>query len=372
MSFEALMASHGVDGLAYGHFGDGCVHLRLDIPMERSGDPLRAFMMDAGRLVAAHGGSMSGEHGDGRARGELLPLMYSPDALRMFEGFKHLLDPADVLNPGVVVRPRPLDADLRRPAALPIAADGGFAYRHDGGDFTTAVHRCTGVGKCRADSTATGGFMCPSYLATRDEKDSTRGRARVLQEMANGTLVSRGFRSTEVHEVLDLCLSCKACSSDCPAGVDMAQYKAEVLHRTYRRRLRPMNHYALGWLPRWARLAALAPGVVNGLLGIRPVAKLVLAAGGMDTRRTIPRFGRSFRAGWRRSAGGTTTAATSSATAGGRTAPRTAVAPDVDRSCCGSTPSATRSRPASPRRPPACCAPPGTRSSSRTRARAAG
>ena len=301
---EALMASHGVDGLAYGHFGDGCVHLRLDIPMERSGAPLRAFMMDAGRLVAAHGGSMSGEHGDGRARGELLPLMYSPDAIALFEGFKHLLDPADRLNPGVVVRPRPLDADLRRPAALPIAADGGFAYRHDAGDFTTAVHRCVGVGKCRADNGATGAFMCPSYLATRDEKDSTRGRARVLQEMANGTLVSRGFRSAEVHEVLDLCLSCKACSSDCPAGVDMAQYKAEVLHRTYRRRLRPMNHYALGWLPRWARLAGVAPGLVNALLGVRPVAKLVLAAGGMDTRRRIPRFATPFRTSWRRGGAG--------------------------------------------------------------------
>ncbi|GAA2722240.1 lactate dehydrogenase [Cellulomonas aerilata] len=302
---EALMASHGVDGLAYGHFGDGCVHLRLDIPLERSGDPLRAFMMDAGRLVAAHGGSMSGEHGDGRARGELLPLMYSPDAIAMFEGFKNLLDPADVLNPGVVVRPRPLDADLRRPAALPIAADGGFAFRHDAGDFTTAVHRCVGVGKCRADTTAAGGFMCPSYLATRDEKDSTRGRARVLQEMANGSLVSRGFRSAEVHEVLDLCLQCKACSSDCPAGVDMAQYKAETLHRTYRRRLRPVNHYALGWLPRWGRLAGLAPELVNAVLGVRPVAKLVLAAGGMDTRRTVPRFATMpFRTWWRRSTAG--------------------------------------------------------------------
>ncbi len=299
---EALMASHGVDGLAYGHFGDGCVHLRLDIPLERSGTPLRAFMMDAGRLVAAHGGSMSGEHGDGRARGELLPLMYSPDAIAVFEAFKHLLDPADVLNPGVVVHPRPLDADLRRPAALPIvAARGGFAFGHDAGDFTTAVHRCVGVGKCRADTGAAGGFMCPSYLATRDEKDSTRGRARVLQEMANGTLVTRGFRSTEVHEVLDLCLSCKACSSDCPAGVDMAQYKAEVLHRTYRRRLRPVNHYALGWLPRWARVAGLAPGLVNAVLAVRPVARLVLAAGGMDTRREVPRFATTpFRRWWRR------------------------------------------------------------------------
>jgi FAD/FMN-containing dehydrogenase/Fe-S oxidoreductase len=291
---EALMASHGVDGLAYGHFGDGCVHLRLDVPMERSGDPLRAFMTDAAHLVAAHGGSLSGEHGDGRARSELLPVMYSERALAAFGAFKDLLDPDDLLNPGVLVRPRPLDADLRRPHARPIpAGHGGFAFGHDHGDFTTAVHRCVGVGKCRADSSATGGFMCPSYLATKDEKDSTRGRARVLQEMANGSLVSRGWSSPEVHDVLDLCLSCKACSSDCPAGVDMAQYKAEVLHRTYRGRLRPVNHYVLGWLPRWTRLVTGVPGLArlsNAVLGVRPLAKVVLKLGGMDTRRKMVDF----------------------------------------------------------------------------------
>ncbi|WP_227424075.1 FAD-binding and (Fe-S)-binding domain-containing protein [Pengzhenrongella sicca] len=301
---EALMAARGVDGLTYGHFGDGCIHLRLDIPLAdqaTAGPNLRGFLLDAGRLVAAHGGSMSGEHGDGRARSELLPLMYSPAAIDLFAQFKHLLDPDDRLNPGVLVRPRPVDADLRRPAALPLAATTGFAFAHDGGDLTTAVHRCVGVGKCRADNTAAGGFMCPSYLATRDEKDSTRGRARVLQEMANGTLVTKGWGAPEVRESLDLCLSCKACSSDCPAGVDMAQYKAEVLHRTYRRRLRPMNHYALGWLPRWARLAGLAPRLLNAVLGFRPIAKLVLAAGGMDTRRQIPQFAAvPFRTWWRR------------------------------------------------------------------------
>lgn len=301
---ETLMAGHGVDGLAYGHFGDGCVHLRLNIPLAdraTAGRNLRTFMLDAGRLVAAHGGSMSGEHGDGRARSELLPLMYSSHAIALFAGFKHLLDPADVLNPGVVVRPRPLDADLRRPAARPLLAGSGFSFAHDGGDLTTAVHRCTGVGKCRADSTAAGGFMCPSYLATRDEKDSTRGRARVLQEMANGTLITGGPGSPEVRASLDLCLSCKACSSDCPAGVDMAQYKSEVLHRTYRRRLRPMNHYALGWLPRWARLAGFAPGLINAILGVPVLARLVLRAGGMDTRRQIPRFAAvPFRTWWRR------------------------------------------------------------------------
>ncbi|WP_201292800.1 FAD-binding and (Fe-S)-binding domain-containing protein, partial [Cellulomonas citrea] len=285
-ALEALMADHHVDGMAYGHFGDGCVHLRLDVPLERDGSALRAFMTDAAHLVAEHGGSLSGEHGDGRARSELLPVMYSPRALEVFGGFKHLLDPAGLLNPGVLVDPRPLDADLRRPHARPLPARGGFAFAEDHGDLTQAVHRCVGVAKCRADNTASGGFMCPSYQATGDEKDSTRGRARVLQEMANGTLVTRGWSAPEVAESLDLCLSCKACSSDCPAGVDMARYKSEVTYRRYRGRLRPMNHYALGWLPRWARLLTGVPGlaaVANAALGVRPVARLVLRLGGMDT-----------------------------------------------------------------------------------------
>jgi len=303
---EALMASHGVDGLAYGHFGDGCVHLRLDIPMERSGDPLRSFMTDAAHLVAAHGGSLSGEHGDGRARSELLPVMYSERAIELFGQFKGLFDPRDLLNPGVLVRPAAVDADLRRPHARPLLATTGFSFAHDAGDLTTAVHRCVGVGKCRADNTAAGSFMCPSYLATKDEKDSTRGRARVLQEMANGTLVTRGWSAPEVRESLDLCLSCKACSSDCPAGVDMAQYKSEVLHQTYRRRLRPMSHYALGWLPRWARLVTSSKTLAtlaNAVLRVRPIAKAVLAGGGMDTRRTMVTFApEPFRA-WVRGTG---------------------------------------------------------------------
>ncbi|HET6877050.1 MAG TPA: FAD-linked oxidase C-terminal domain-containing protein [Jatrophihabitans sp.] len=294
--FEQLLRDHHLDALLYGHFGDGCVHGRIDFPFSSGPAEFRRFLVDAARLVGAHGGSMSGEHGDGRARGELLPYMYSADALAAFGEIKRLFDPGNLLNPGVIVDPAPLDADLRVPAAASLRTDLGFAYSHDAGDFTAAVHRCVGVGKCRADTTAAGGVMCPSYLATRDEKDSTRGRARVLQELANGSLVA-GFDSVEVHESLDLCLSCKGCSADCPAGVDMATYKAEALHQRYRRRLRPAAHYALGWLPRWARLAARTPKLTNAALRSPGLSRLAKRVGGIDERRPLPRFAtETFRA----------------------------------------------------------------------------
>ncbi|MCU1413185.1 MAG: FAD-binding oxidoreductase [Microbacteriaceae bacterium] len=293
--FDALVAEFGIEGMPYGHFGDGCIHVRLDIPLETNGETLAAFMERGAELVTRFGGSLSGEHGDGRARSQLLPKMYSPELIRAFEEFKGIFDPDGILNPGIVVQPANLTADLRRPKALPLLSTDGFAFQHDGGDFTAAVHRCVGVGKCRADSSAAGGFMCPSFLATGDEKDSTRGRARVLQEMANGTLVGGGWDSPEVLDALDLCLSCKACSSDCPAGVDMAEYKSEVIHRRYAGRIRPVSHYVLGWLPRWARLVSPVAGLANRLLSVRAFRALVLRFGGMDGRRSIPAFApRSF------------------------------------------------------------------------------
>jgi len=292
---QALLAAHGLDGLMYGHFGDGCVHVRIDFPLRSRPRVLREFTEAAAKLAAAHGGSASGEHGDGRARGELLRYMYSPAAIGAFAAVKHAFDPDGVLNPGVIVSPAALDADLRVPAARPVRQRLGLAYAHDGGDFTAAVHRCVGVGKCRADTTAAGGVMCPSFLATRDEKDSTRGRARVLQELANGSLVA-GWRAAEVSEALDLCLSCKGCSADCPAGVDMAAYKAEALYQRYRRRPRPAAHYSLGWLPRWARLAARFPRLGNAALSAAPLAAAAKRLGGIDQRRPLPRFApESFR-----------------------------------------------------------------------------
>ena len=316
--FTALMEEFDIDGLLYGHFGDGCVHVRLAMPLDtpKGVAHSRAFLQSAARICAAHGGSVSGEHGDGRARGELLRFMYSPEMLDLFARVKHVFDPGNLLNPGVLAAPMdeaeaasrskartagfagnsvelqpgvdPLDRNLRRVAAHPMPADGGFAFTHDGGDFTAAVHRCTGVGKCRAGVSGT--FMCPSYLATRDEKDVTRGRARILQEAANSQLV-KAIDSPEVLEALDLCLACKACSADCPAGVDMARYRSEALFRTYRGRLRPLSHYTLGWLPRLTRVTARVPGlaaVANALMSVAPLRSMAFRIIGLDPRRGMP------------------------------------------------------------------------------------
>ncbi|WP_433196965.1 FAD-binding and (Fe-S)-binding domain-containing protein [Nocardia sp. CA-107356] len=295
--FDALTSDYRVDGLLYGHIGDGCIHVRLDLPIADAPQRFRAFLHDATELVVRYGGSLSGEHGDGRARSELLSVMYSQDALDVFAGYKALFDPDDVLNPGVLVAPRPIDADLRLVGVRPIESAGGFAFPDDNGDLAMAVHRCVGVGKCRADTRATGGFMCPSYLATADEKDSTRGRARVLQDVVRGALP---WSSDAVDESLDLCLSCKACRSDCPAGVDVATYKSEALYRRYRHRPRPIDHYTLGWLPRWLAAMSRMPRAVNASADIGWLRRIGLRAAGMDPRRAVPRLAdRSFRRIWR-------------------------------------------------------------------------
>ncbi|WP_036527128.1 FAD-binding and (Fe-S)-binding domain-containing protein [Nocardia sp. CNY236] len=291
--FAALTRDHGVDGLLYGHIGDGCIHVRLDLPLGDAPRRFRTFLFDAAELVVRHGGSLSGEHGDGRARSELLSVMYSPAVLDVFAGFKALFDPDDILNPGVLVAARPIDADLRLVGLPHGPPPVGFAFPHDDGDLVAAVHRCVGVGKCRAD----GGFMCPSYRATMDEKDSTRGRARVLQEVVRGALP---WSSQAVAESLDLCLSCRACRSDCPAGVDLAAYKSETLYRRYRRRLRPIDHYSLGWLPRWLTVATRMPRVANAMTGHTVLRRLGSRAAGIDPRRELPRLARRpFRRIWR-------------------------------------------------------------------------
>ncbi|MDN5717365.1 MAG: FAD-binding protein [Janibacter sp.] len=298
-AFDALLEEHDVQGLPYGHFGDGCLHIRLDVDLDApdATDRYRRLVEDAADLVAAHGGSLSGEHGDGRARSALLPRMYDAETMGLFGAVKRAFDPTNLLNPGILVDPAPVDADIRIPAARKVAVPLAFGYPEDGGDFSQAVHRCTGVGKCRAAGTSST-VMCPSYLATGEEKDSTRGRARVLQEMLNGSTITGGWSSPEVHDALDLCLSCKGCSSDCPTGVDMATYKSEALHQTYKGRLRPRSHYTLGRLPQMARLAARAPRLVNAMTSLPGLKKLTLPAAGVDPRRSIPSFARTTFRSW--------------------------------------------------------------------------
>lgn len=313
--FDELVNSHGLTSAPFGHFGDGCMHVRLDLPLQRpdARKVLRSFMTDAAQLVGRYGGSLSGEHGDGRARSELLPHMYDETSIALFEAAKRICDPENLLAPGVLVDPAPIDADLRFPApAAPAGVPSmrarlttrtarpalALAWAADDGDFGQSVHRCTGVGKCRADNTGAGGVMCPSYQATKEEKDSTRGRARALQEMINGSVVQQDWRAPEVHEALDLCLSCKGCLSDCPTGVDMASMKSEVLHQAYAGRRRPISHYTLGRLPQWLRLARRMPRISRLAMRFGDRVGPAKRLGGVDPRRSIPVIAPASFAQW--------------------------------------------------------------------------
>jgi FAD/FMN-containing dehydrogenase/Fe-S oxidoreductase len=298
-AFDGLLGAHGLEGVPYGHFGDGCVHVRITFPLGRGGgrETFRTFLHEAATLVTGFGGSLSGEHGDGRARSELLAVMYDEPTRDLFAAFKGLLDPDGVMNPGVIVRPRAVDDDLRTELPMHLTTSGGFTGLADGG-LAAGVTACVGVGRCRTHDHGEGSVMCPTYAATGDERDSTRGRARVLQEMLNGGLGAAAWSAPEVEEALDLCLSCKGCASDCPTGVDMATYKAQVLHERYRGRLRPLTHYTLGWLPRWTRIAARAPRLASLLTAPGPLARIGARLAGIDHRRSVPRFAPRTLRGW--------------------------------------------------------------------------
>ncbi|KMS70188.1 MULTISPECIES: FAD-binding and (Fe-S)-binding domain-containing protein [Streptomyces] len=302
--FRALLAAHGLRGTPYGHFGDGCIHVRIDFDLltEAGVGRFRRFSEELADLVVAHGGSLSGEHGDGQARAELLPRMYGEETVRLFERAKAVWDPDDLLNPGMLVRPAPLDSNLRFAVLPGRPVDVAFGYPADGGDFAAAVRRCVGVAKCRTTTAAGPAVMCPSFRATGEEEHSTRGRARLLHEMLAGELITDGWRSPEVRDALDLCLSCKGCRSDCPVGVDMATYKAEFLHHHYAGRRRPAAHHTMGRLPEWLRWAArtrTAP-LLNALARVGPLARLGKRLAGITPEREIPRLAtRTFTGWWR-------------------------------------------------------------------------
>ncbi|SFY48534.1 FAD-binding and (Fe-S)-binding domain-containing protein [Streptomyces sp. F-1] len=287
----------------YGHFGQGCVHTRIPFALRTAEGiaDFRRFLERAADLVSSYGGSLSGEHGDGQARGELLTRMFGERLVTAFGELKDLFDPDDRMNPGKVVRPHPVDGQLRLGSAWrPDTPATHFGFPEDDHSFNRAVMRCVGIGNCRSHS---GGVMCPSYRATREEEHSTRGRARLLFEMLNGhadSAIKDGWRSTAVRDALDLCLACKGCKSDCPTGVDMATLKAEFLSQHYAGRPRPAAHYALGRLPLWARLSRLAPALANSALHAPGLARAGKLLAGVDQARAAPVFAEeSFVQWWR-------------------------------------------------------------------------
>ena len=285
-----MMADFGYKGSLYGHFGDGCVHTRLnfDFQSKEGISKFRKFVEQAADLVVSYGGSLSGEHGDGQSRAELLPKMFGTELMQAFHEFKSAWDPDWKMNPGKVIEPNKLDENLRLGANYaPWQPETHFQFPDDHGSLPNAALRCVGVGKCRREE---GGVMCPSYRATREEAHSTRGRAHLLWEMTQGEVIRDGWRSQEVKDSLDLCLACKGCKSDCPVGVDVATYKAEFLFHYYEGRVRPRSAYAFGNIDLWARIASNAPGLANlttQLPFVRDIAKL---AAGIPLQRSIPAF----------------------------------------------------------------------------------
>jgi FAD/FMN-containing dehydrogenase/Fe-S oxidoreductase len=295
-----LMEAHGYDGAFYGHFGQGCLHTRVNFDLTTASGiaNYRSFIEEAASLVIRLGGSLSGEHGDGQSRAELLPRMFGPELVEAFREFKSIWDPTGRMNPGKVVDPYHIDDNLRLGAAFrPPAEPTHFAYPEDDGDFTRATLRCVGVGECRREH---GGTMCPSYRATREEKHSTRGRAHLLFEMMRGEELD-GWRDDTIRESLDLCLACKGCKHDCPVNVDVATYKAEFLSHHYEGRVRPRAAYAMGLIHRWARIAALVPGLANLISQSRLTSSLFKRLGGIAPERQVPQFAeRTFKQLWKR------------------------------------------------------------------------
>jgi len=295
-----MFAAYGYKGSLYGHFGHGCVHTRINFDLQSQPGiaKFRKFMEEAADLVVGYGGSISGEHGDGQARGELLPKMFGPELMQAFREFKSAWDPEWKTNPGKLIGlpgkpPYKLDENLRLGAAYaPWQPETHFQFAADHGSLAEATLRCVGVGKCRREE---GGVMCPSYRVTREEEHSTRGRAHLLWEMTQGeskkdAIICDGWRSEEVKRSLDLCLACKGCKSDCPVGVDVATYKSEFLSHYYEGRLRPRSAYAFGHIDLWARAASRVPGLANlttQLPFLRDISKFLA---GIPHQRTLPAF----------------------------------------------------------------------------------
>ena len=289
-NFQKTLDEYDLHGSIYGHFGHGCVHVSIDFDLfTREGiAKYREFVTKMAHICVEAGGSLSGEHGDGQARGELLPIMFGDELVNAFWEFKTIWDPGNKMNPGKVVRPRRLDEDLRwGPTYPPQEPKTHFAFVDDHGSFTFAANRCVGTGKCRKHDAGT---MCPSYMVTKEEAYSTRGRARLLFEMLHSAPIADGWQNETVKDALDFCLSCKGCKGECPVNVDMATYKAEFLSHYYERKTRPIAAYAFGFMPWWSRLAALAPRLANAMTHTPVLDAVAKAVVGVAQQRQLPLF----------------------------------------------------------------------------------
>ena len=295
--FQALVDRFGYRTSLYGHFGDGCIHARINFELRTQAGLAhwRRFLTKAAELVVKYGGSLSGEHGDGQAKGELLPIMFGPELMQAFREFKRAWDPQNRMNPGKLIDALPLDANLRLgPEYKPVSVKTKFSFLSPVGDgFVRAAEHCIGMGKCRARS---GGTMCPSYRATHEERYSTRGRARLLAEMLRGEVITKGWASEEVKEALDWCLACKGCRSDCPTHTDMAAYKAEFLSHYYETHRRPRQAWSMGRIGEWAPLASRFSGIANAFAQTSFLKRVAGVAPGS----TLPKFApRTFRSQFR-------------------------------------------------------------------------
>ena len=305
---KKLYGKYGYGGAMYGHLGQGCIHSRIsfELTTAKGVKDYRNFLSEAADLVVSYGGSLSGEHGDGQQRAEFLIKQYGAELVEAMREFKRIWDPQWKMNPGKVIDPYPVDAYLKLGVNYsPREVETKFTYKQDGGSFAHATLRCVGVGKCREPHGVD--VMCPSFIVTREEKHSTRGRARLLFEMMQGQIIEDGWQSKEVAEALDLCLACKGCTNDCPVHVDMPTYKAEFLYHHYKslRRNRGRHAYAFGLIDQFARLASLNPGLINFATQTPGLSSIAKFAVGMDQRRRIPSFAPTTLQTWFRRRGGT-------------------------------------------------------------------
>ncbi|MDQ6890720.1 MAG: FAD-binding oxidoreductase, partial [Bacteroidota bacterium] len=294
--FRKLFDKYDYHPSLYGHFGQGCIHCRVgfDLLTEDGIEKYKKFTVEASKLVVSYGGSNSGEHGDGQARGDLLEIMFGPEIMEAFKEFKTIWDPEWKMNPGKILETYGQTNDLRTGTAYnPAQLKTHFKFPDEDYTFANASDRCVGVGNCRRHE---GGTMCPSYMVTREEEHSTRGRSRMLFEMMEGDVLKGGWKNKKVKESLDLCLACKGCKADCPVNVDMATYKSEFLSHYYEGRLRPRTAYAFGWIYWWSRMASVLPGVANFFMHAPVLNKITKGIAGVTQKRNMPKFAeRTFR-----------------------------------------------------------------------------